>query len=89
MINTKEDATAVLQELMDEIQADPQEFWGELGWDVNIINFVAQAGVLSGMNNGSAYDLMIAMQMGAALALKGLEKKKNEPQPYSHLAPYD
>lgn len=85
MIDTWEEALAIMHELDNGgMTLDPVDFWAELGWDMDILHCIAQAGVASGME-GDPDHLMVAMQMGAALALKGLEKK-NESRPYEHLA---
>ena len=87
MISNQQSAAAIMAELLDgDMKTDPVEFWKELNWDVDTMYLIAQGGEAIGL--GNADDLMVAMQMGAALALKGLEKK-NESRPYEHLAVHE
>jgi hypothetical protein len=83
MIRTEQQAAEIFAELNKEEEVDPEEFWAKVGWDFKMIRKIGRLGSeLFGLENESLEDeeMLSAMQMGAVLAIKGLERKQREDE---------
>lgn len=64
-----------VHDILEKGKIEPKKFWGNLGYDIEVIAGVAEINAqLSKMLGRSAADpatMLAVMQVGAALALKG------------------
>lgn len=68
----------------DHLDIDAEVFWRKLSWDPAVVFAIAEAGEAVGM--GDPVRSMVQMQMGAIMALAGMQQKQPEgPQPFDHL----
>lgn len=83
MIHSKELAARLMEQVYDD-DSNPEEFWAELGWDMEMVKDIAETGVEIGAGPNRS-QVMASMQMGAVVALAGLKSKEIDESAPSHL----